>query len=597
MGQHAHDSRRAWNGASTAGRAGGRSGVGGLGRRPRLARWWALLAGPVLVLAFLAGAPEATTAASMSVSADSGPAPGTVMVADQRSNAVTEYAPGANGNAAPAAIISGSNTKMPRPDGMVLDSHGDLFVSSGSSVTEYAPGASGNPRPIAVISGSRTWLRIPGAMAINSSGDLFVLDDQQDLVAEFPPGANGNVGSRVLSFNQLQVFPRGGLAFNSAGDLFVAADGILEFAPGATGNAKPIATIGGGHTGLNEPEGMAFDSSGHLFVANAADGYGVFSVTEYAPGAHGNATPIATITGPNTGLDAPVGLAVNASGDLFVANADGNTVTEYAPGAHGNAAPIATISGPNTGLRQPEYLIVTRPAVPVMIRRFAAALDPFAILHVHGCADASVPGARQPGPWMVIQYAARPAGPWYQLGRVAMTSFGAGCGPGASFTGSLPVRLPSAYYRAWFPGNFDFRPAVSQAVHRWKYLTRIVSLTVRPRSVSAGGDITVKGRLEQHGGTWRGYRERQILIVLRPKGSRQWYWIHKVNTNARGWFSKTFKDPVTADWSAVYEGDNTHFASSGAIRHVTVTGALAATRQSAWPWHYTRRWPGFPGSN
>lgn len=217
-------------------------------------------------------------------------------------------------------------------------------------------------------------------------------------------------------------------------------------------------------------------------------------------------------------------------------------------------------------------------SVPLRFLGFSASLDPFAILHVHGCAETTVPDAQQPGAWMVIQYAAKSAGPWYRLGRVRMNGGTTTCVNAGYFAGSLPVRLASAYYRASFPATPDFQHAVSKAKHLSKYLTRIVSLKVSPRSVSHGGDITVKGRLEWHGRAWRGYAKRQILIILRPKGSKHWYWIHKVNTNARGSFSKTFMDPVTADWSAVYEGDKTHFACGGTIHHVTVTGALAASQ-------------------
>jgi hypothetical protein len=87
----------------------------------------------------------------------------------------------------------------------------------------------------------------------------------------------------------------------------------------------------------------------HLFVTNQAS----TSVTEYAPGASGNATPVATIAGPNTGLDEAAGVAIDPSGNLFVTNVSGNSVTEYAPGAGGNAIPLATIEGSDTGLDGP----------------------------------------------------------------------------------------------------------------------------------------------------------------------------------------------------------------------------------------------------
>jgi sugar lactone lactonase YvrE len=129
--------------------------------------------------------------------------------------------------------------------------------------------------------------------------------------------------------------------------LFVSnGNSVIEYAQGATGDAAPVATISGSSTGFDGSFGIAVDASGELFVAN----YGSNSVTEYAPGATGDVAPAATISGSSTGLDGPLGVAVDASGDLFVANFLGNSVTEYAPGATGDAAPIATISGSDTGI-------------------------------------------------------------------------------------------------------------------------------------------------------------------------------------------------------------------------------------------------------
>jgi hypothetical protein len=146
------------------------------------------------------------------------------------------------------------------------------------------------------------------------------------------------------------------------------------------------------------------------------------------------------------------------------------------------------------------------------------------------------------------------------------------------------VKLPNAYYRAYFPASPDNLAATSKLEHQWRYLTRIVSLSVSPRSVHRHGQITVSGRLERQAGRgWRSYSGRRILIVLRPRGSKTWYWIHKVTTNSRGYFSKTFADPVSAHWSAAYEGDPTHFASSGAIYYVSVTAAAAARSVNALP--------------
>ena len=67
------------------------------------------------------------------------------------------------------------------------------------------------------------------------------------------------------------------------------------------------------------------------------------------------------IAGPKTKLKQPVALAVDGSGDIYVANQLGGPVvtgecftmgaiTVYAAGSKGNVAPTAVISGAATGL-------------------------------------------------------------------------------------------------------------------------------------------------------------------------------------------------------------------------------------------------------
>ena len=134
----------------------------------------------------------------------------------------------------------------------------------------------------------------------------------------------------------------------------VTSSSIVIFAPGDTGNATPTATIFGKSTGLNGPCRLARDKAGNLYVSNfpAFTGTGG-TITVYAAGATGNATPMSTIAGGNTGLNVPCGLAVDASGRLYVANDNGNSITVYPVGANGNVAPIMTIVGDSTGLSRP----------------------------------------------------------------------------------------------------------------------------------------------------------------------------------------------------------------------------------------------------
>ena len=63
-----------------------------------------------------------------------------------------------------------------------------------------------------------------------------------------------------------------------------------------------------------------------VFVANGGSG----NVTDYALSATGN-TPSRVTIGRGNGLLAPSGVAVDATGRLFVVNAGSNSISEFAP--------------------------------------------------------------------------------------------------------------------------------------------------------------------------------------------------------------------------------------------------------------------------
>jgi DNA-binding beta-propeller fold protein YncE len=75
-------------------------------------------------------------------------------------------------------------------------------------------------------------------------------------------------------------------------------------------NVAPIRTIEGHKTQMHDPRGIALDASGNIYVTNQCCSRKQTSATIYAAGARGNAAPINIISGPNTGLNGPVGIAI-----------------------------------------------------------------------------------------------------------------------------------------------------------------------------------------------------------------------------------------------------------------------------------------------
>src|SRR5204863_360888 len=144
------------------------------------------------------------------------------------------------------------------------------------------------------------------------------------------------------------------------GPLFVTdfslAPGVVVFAAGASGDVIPIRTLAGDNTALSNATGIARDAAGTLYVANPPlNPVGGGSITVYAAGASGDASPARTITGSNTGLNGPSDIAVDAARNVYVTNTGGyvanaGSVTVYAAGASGNVIPIRTIAGCNTSI-------------------------------------------------------------------------------------------------------------------------------------------------------------------------------------------------------------------------------------------------------
>jgi sugar lactone lactonase YvrE len=180
----------------------------------------------------------------------------------------------------------------------------------------------------------------------------------------------------MISGRRTELISLLGIALNSRGTIYVADAGRAFPSPGnvrvyaarSNGDTAPIASIGGKDSGLYAPAAIALDSSGKIYVANyhaEQVGRGVIqpahdSITVYGAHSHGDAAPIAEISGGETGLNSPDGIALDPSGKIYVANTGPwngypGTVTAYPAASNGDVTPVATITGgPDAGISRPE---------------------------------------------------------------------------------------------------------------------------------------------------------------------------------------------------------------------------------------------------
>ena len=239
----------------------------------------------------------------------------TTYVANPAAGSVTAYAAGATGDAPPVLTLSGANTGLNHPQGVVADVGGDVFVANpgNNSITEYAPEVTGNVAPVATIAGTKTLLNQPQDLALDGTGRLFVTN-LAGTVTEYAAGATGNVGPVArIAGSKTKLSEPHGIVIDPQGNVRVTnANGTIDtFAANAKGNVAPISRQSGGS--LQNPQGLNFDPAGQLVVADA----GAHRVDTFAANAATGAQPLGALTGAPA-LQTPSGLDLDEPGHIFV---------------------------------------------------------------------------------------------------------------------------------------------------------------------------------------------------------------------------------------------------------------------------------------
>ncbi|MGO9451267.1 MAG: hypothetical protein ACLQDV_09530 [Candidatus Binataceae bacterium] len=236
-------------------------------------------------------------------------------------------------------------------------------ANSNPAILVFPNGASGDIAPTRTISGSNTGLNAPFGVAVDKSGNIFVANEGGSNVLKFEAAANGNVAPTAIISG-----PNTDLASPPLGPLEISLDrerqvyvtnvpnnSVLIFAPDADGDVAPTATIAGANTQLNGPIQAVFDPGGNIYVSDnthcfpSCTGAEPFAVTIYPPHSSGNVPPSRTISGSNTELYLPAGIAVDGIGQLYTASQRDNSVQIFPPGSNGNVTPrIIDGSSPGT---------------------------------------------------------------------------------------------------------------------------------------------------------------------------------------------------------------------------------------------------------
>ena len=265
-----------------------------------------------------------------------------------------------------------TQTGLNRPFGLAFYSAGNLWVSDfgNNRVLRFSPPFSNGMAANLVIGQStfgtsasvtsQTGLHSPSGLVIDSAGNLWVSDQSNQRVLRFSsPFSNGMAANLVIgqstfttgggALTQTGLGGPTGLAFDSAGNLWVADGGynrVLRYTPAFANGMAANLVIGQStfttntgattQTGLYGPTGLAFDSTGNLWVAEEDNNRVMRFSPSFSSGMAASLvigqSTFTTKTGATTqaGLNSPDSLVVDALGNLWVADTNNNRLLMFA---------------------------------------------------------------------------------------------------------------------------------------------------------------------------------------------------------------------------------------------------------------------------
>ncbi len=265
--------------------------------------------------------------------------------------------------------------RLNRPTGAVSDGSGNLYIADTGNnrirkvdargiITTIAGGANGFSGDNGPATAAQ--LSLPESLAIDAGGNIYIADTGNNRIRKVSPqgiistvaGSDTGAGDNGPAVNAL-LFQPSGLAFDSSGNLYIADtmnNRIRRVSP--DGNIITVAGSGSaGYSGdngfavraqLNHPEGLFVDRAGNLYIADTGNHTirrvaGSLITTVAGNGAAGNSGD----GGPATAamLFGPAAVAVDRNGNLFVADTGNNRIRIVDP-----TGKIDAYAGDPTGL-------------------------------------------------------------------------------------------------------------------------------------------------------------------------------------------------------------------------------------------------------
>jgi hypothetical protein len=258
------------------------------------------------------------------------------------------------------------------PNGLAVDAAGDVYVAdvgnnlirmvSPAGVVTTLAGSAGQTGSTDGA-GSAALFNQPESVAVDGSGDLYVADSGNDTIRKLVPslvngattwtvstlaGAARRAGSADGAGGSARFNGPYGVAVDGAGNVYVADSGndtirmitpsgavtTLAGTAGKTGSADGLGSV----ALLDNPEGVAVDGSGNLYVADTYND----KLRMITPTVAGGSTMwnVATIDAGspfNVSFGRAAGVAVDSAGNVYVSTLGNSGICEVSPPATGGS--------------------------------------------------------------------------------------------------------------------------------------------------------------------------------------------------------------------------------------------------------------------